>query len=99
MNFGSDGVFVSFNIAISPQAQKYMKSLSKDEARVIKIHVNELKQDPYTPRSQCDVIKVKGKRPPLYRLRIGRHRVEYFIEGDTVYISKMFQRSGDSDYR
>jgi mRNA-degrading endonuclease RelE of RelBE toxin-antitoxin system len=90
---------VSFKIAISPPAQKYMKSLDKGEAMVIKIHVNELRQDPYTPRSQCDILKVKGKMPPLYRLRVGRHRIEYFIEGDTVFISKMFPRSGDSDYR
>jgi mRNA-degrading endonuclease RelE of RelBE toxin-antitoxin system len=90
---------VSFKIAISSQAQKYMKRLNKDEAMVIKSHINELRQDPYTPRSQCDIIKEKGKRPPLYRLRIGRHRAEYFIESNTVFISKMFPRSGDSDYR
>jgi mRNA-degrading endonuclease RelE of RelBE toxin-antitoxin system len=50
-------------------------------------------------RSQCDILMEKGKRPPLYRLRVGSHRIEYFIEGDTIFISKMFQRSGDSDYR
>ena len=88
-----------FKIAISSQAQKYMKSLPKGEARLIKSHVNELRKDPYTPRSQCDILKVKDKLPPLYRLRVGRHRIEYFIEEDTVFISKMFQRSGDSDYR
>jgi mRNA interferase RelE/StbE len=90
---------VAFKIAISPRAQKYMKSLEKDDARVIKSHINELRQDPYTPRPQCDILKVKGKMPPLYRLRIGKHRVEYFIERDTIFISKMFPRSGDSDYR
>lgn len=91
--------FVAFKVAISPMAQKYMKSLDKDDARAIKKHINELRQDPYTPRPQCDIIKEKGKRPPLYRLRVGGHRVEYFIDGDTIFISKMFQRSGDSDYR
>jgi mRNA-degrading endonuclease RelE of RelBE toxin-antitoxin system len=76
-----------------------MKSLDKPDARMIKAHINELRQDPYTPRPQCDIIKEKGKRPPLYRLRVGRHRAEFFIEGDTVFISKMFSRSGDSDYQ
>lgn len=76
-----------------------MKSLDNGKARLIKSHINELRQDPYTPRPQCDILKVKGRMPPLYRLRAGRHRVEYFIEGDTFFISKMFQRSGDSDYR
>jgi len=90
---------VAFKIAISLQARKYMKSLNKDDARMIKDHINELRLDPYTPRPQCDIIREKGKRPPLYRLRVGRHRAEFFIEGDTVFISKMFPRSGDSDYR
>jgi mRNA-degrading endonuclease RelE of RelBE toxin-antitoxin system len=90
---------VAFKIAISIQARKYMKSLNKDDARMIKDHINELRQDPFTPRPQCDIIMEKGKRPPLYRLRVGRHRAEFFIEKDTVFISKMFPRSGDSDYR
>jgi mRNA-degrading endonuclease RelE of RelBE toxin-antitoxin system len=90
---------VAFKAAISLRAQKYMKSLDKDDARMIRDHINELRQDPYTPRPQCDIIKEKGKRPPLYRMRVGKHRVEYFIEGDTIFISNMFSRSGDSDYR
>jgi mRNA interferase RelE/StbE len=90
---------VAFKIAISPRAQKYVKSLDKDDARAIKKHINELRQDPYTPRPQCDIIKEKGKRPPLYRLRVGSHRVEYFIEEDTIFISRVFHRSGGSDYR
>ena len=90
---------MAFRVAISYQARKYMKSLDKDDARMIKSHINELRQDPYTPRPQCDIIREKGKRPPLYRLRVGRHRAEFFIEEDTIFISKMFLRSGDSDYR
>lgn len=76
-----------------------MISLDKPDARKIKAHINELRIDPYTPRSQCDILKEKGRRPPLYRMRVGKYRVEFFIEDDTVFISKMFQRSGDSDYR
>ncbi len=48
---------MAFKIAISLQAQKYMKSLDKDDSRMIKDHINELKRDPFTPRSQCDIIK------------------------------------------
>jgi mRNA-degrading endonuclease RelE of RelBE toxin-antitoxin system len=95
----SRGDYVAFKVAISQWAQKYMKSLDKDDARMIKDHISELRQDPYTPRPQCDILREKGKRPPLYRMRIGRHRAEYFIEEDTVFISKVFPRSGDSDYR
>jgi len=73
--------------------------LDKADARTIKAHINELRIDPYTPRPQCDILKEKGKRPPLYRMRAGRYRIEYFIEEDTIFISKVFPRSGDSDYR
>ena len=90
---------MAFKVAISLQAQKYMKSLGKPDARKIKGHINELRQDPYTPRPQCDILKEKGKRPPLYRMRVGKYRVEFLLEDDTIFISKIFQRSGDSDYR
>ena len=90
---------MAFKVAISSRAQKYMKSLDKNDARMIKDHINKLRQDPYIHRPQCDIIREKGKRPPLYRMRVGKHRIEYFIERDTVFISKMFPRSGDSDYR
>jgi mRNA-degrading endonuclease RelE of RelBE toxin-antitoxin system len=90
---------VAFRIMISPRAQKYLKSLDKREAGMIRESIDELRDDPFTPRPECDIIKEKGKRPPLYRLRVGRHRAEYFIEDDTIFVSRMFLRSGDSDYR
>lgn len=52
---------MDFKIAISRLAQKYMKSLDKDEARSIKGHINELRTNPYTSRPQCDIIKERGK--------------------------------------
>jgi mRNA-degrading endonuclease RelE of RelBE toxin-antitoxin system len=85
---------MGFKIAISPQAQKYLKCLEKDEARIIKGHINGLRTDPYTPRPLCDIIKQRGKRPPIYRLRAGKHRAEYFIEGDTVFISRRGKHPG-----
>lgn len=88
-----------FNAEISPQAKKYFKHLDKQDQRMIRDHITELRRDPYTPRPQCDIIKEKGKRPPLYRMRIGRHRLEYFIEENTIFITSMFPRTGDSDYK
>lgn len=32
-----------------------------------------------------------------YGMRVGKHRFEFFIEEDTVFIFRMIQRSGDSD--
>jgi hypothetical protein len=39
-------------------------------------------------------LKEKGTRQPLYGMRVGKHRVEFFIEEYTIFISRMFQRSG-----
>jgi hypothetical protein len=63
-------MLMEFKVEISPRAQKYLKSLDKGEARIIKGHINELRKDPYTPRSQCDIIKQTGKRPPLAGLEL-----------------------------
>ncbi len=49
-----------------------------------------------------DAIKLKGnKAPPMYKLRAGRHRLEYFIDKDekTITVTNAFHRSGNSDYR
>ena len=37
-----------FEIKIALQVGKHMKSLPKDETRVIKSHIDKLKKDPYT---------------------------------------------------
>ena len=50
-----------------------------------------------------DIVKIEGNlRPPAYRLRIGRWRVEYVVvldEDREVRIGRIFPRSGDSDYK
>jgi mRNA-degrading endonuclease RelE of RelBE toxin-antitoxin system len=37
----------------------------------------------------------------MYRLRVGRHRLEYFIDENEkeITVTDAFLRSGDSDYR
>ena len=61
-----------------------------------------LEENPYKPRPSADIKKVKGNwSPPMYRLRIGKFRVEYFVDDAerSVYIAEIFQRSGRSDYK
>ena len=65
-------------------------------------HVEELKKNPYQRRPLADIKKLGGfKSPAMYRMRIGRQRLEYFIDESekAIYIIKAFPRSGDSDYR
>jgi mRNA-degrading endonuclease RelE of RelBE toxin-antitoxin system len=75
-----------------------------DEREVLNIwsSIAELKKNPYRPRPLVDIIKLRGfKSPPMYRLRVGRHRLEYFVyENDrTITVTNAFLRSGNSDYR
>jgi len=60
--------------ALTSSTRFRCEKLDKDDASMIKDHINELKKDPFTltPRSQCNLLKERRKSPPLYRLKIGR---------------------------
>jgi mRNA-degrading endonuclease RelE of RelBE toxin-antitoxin system len=63
-------------------------------------HLEELKRDPYRPRPLADIVPVAGSKT-VYRLRIGKLRVEYeiFNSENSINISKIFQKKRKSDYR
>lgn len=85
-----------------PKAEKYLVKLNQDTYEQIEEHVEELKKNPYQRRPLADIKKLGSfKSPALYRMRIGRHRLEYFVDESkkAIYITKAFPRSGDSDYR
>lgn len=97
-----DDSHMTYTIIILSKAQKYFDTL--DEQTIFSIWSNaaELKENPYHSRPLADIKKLRGFRsPPMYRLRVGRHRLEYFIdEGNkTITVTNAFRRSGDSDYR
>jgi mRNA-degrading endonuclease RelE of RelBE toxin-antitoxin system len=85
-----------------PKAEKYLVKLDQDTYEQIEEHVEELKKNPYKRRPLADIKKLGGyKSPAMYRMRIGRQRLEYFVDESekAIYITKAFPRSGDSDYR
>jgi mRNA-degrading endonuclease RelE of RelBE toxin-antitoxin system len=85
-----------------PKAEKYMLKQDDETYEQIEEHVEELKKDPYKHRPLADIRKLGGfKSPAMYRMRIGRQRLEYFVDESEkiIYIIKAFPRSGDSDYR
>ena len=84
------------------KAEKYLVKLDQDTYEQIEKHVEELKKDPYKRRPLADIKKLGGfKSPAMYRIRIGRQRLEYFVDESVkvIYITNAFLRSGDSDYR
>ncbi|KYK28734.1 MAG: hypothetical protein AYK19_05415 [Theionarchaea archaeon DG-70-1] len=58
----------------------------------LKEHLSRLIEDPYNSRSGVDIKKLRGKNHDLYRLRVGDHRFEYFVEEDTIWIERAFKR-------
>ena len=84
------------------KAEKYLVGLDDKNYARIKESVAEIKKNPYRPRPKADIIKLDGfSSPPMYRLRVGRHRLEYFVDekDKTITVTDAFLRSSDSDYR
>jgi mRNA-degrading endonuclease RelE of RelBE toxin-antitoxin system len=81
-------------------AKKELEKMDKDKAQKIYDRIGQLKREPFRPRIGMDIDKVAGKqKPPAYRLKIGRIRVKYFVDGQMVVIFKIFmkERKSDSD--
>jgi mRNA-degrading endonuclease RelE of RelBE toxin-antitoxin system len=93
---------MSYIAIFLPKAEKYLVKLDQDTYEQIEEHVEELKKNPDQRRPLADINKLGGfKSPAMYRMRIGRQRLEYFVDEykKVIYITKAFPRSGDSDYR
>lgn len=77
-------------VVIHPRVQKYIES-SGEEDRLIQ-HLKKLSEDPFRSRSGVDIKKLKGKQHDMYRLRVGEHRFEYFVEEGRVWMDEAFRR-------
>jgi len=89
-----------FAIQLSRTAQKALDKLPPGVVKKIFIHLEELKRDPYRPRPMADIVPVAGIET-VYRLRVGKLRVEYevFNSENIIKISRIFPKKRKSDYR
>jgi mRNA-degrading endonuclease RelE of RelBE toxin-antitoxin system len=91
-----------YTIIYLPKAEKYLVDLDDKNYDRIEETVEEIKKNPYRKRPKVDIIKLRGYRsPPMYRLRVGRHRLEYFVDEaeKVIQVVDAFLRTSDSDYR
>jgi mRNA-degrading endonuclease RelE of RelBE toxin-antitoxin system len=91
-----------YAVIFLPKAEKYLVKLGQGSFEQIEEHLEELKKNPFKRRPLADIKKLGGfKSPAMYRMRIGRHRLEYFVDESesVIYVTNAFLRSGDSDYR
>lgn len=89
---------MAFTLQLSRTAQKALDKLPPNAVKKIYVHLEELKRDPYRPRPKADIVPVAGSET-LYRLRIGKLRVEYEVEENIIKLAKIFQKKRKSDYR
>jgi len=89
-----------FKLQFSRTSQKALDKLPSNALIKIFTHLEELQRDPYRPRPLADIVPVAGSKT-VYRLRIGKLRVEYEIFNleNSINISKIFPKKRKSDYR
>jgi len=91
---------MTFTLQLSRTAQKALDKLPSNAVKKIYHHLEEVARDPYRPRSRADIVPVAGSKT-LYRLRVGKLRVEYEVchDENKIKIAKIFQKKRKSDYR
>ena len=78
------------DIKVHPRVRTYI--IESGEKETLVAHLRLLQNDPYHKRAEVDIKKLKGKKHTLYRLRVGIHRFEYFIEEETIWVDRAFKR-------
>jgi mRNA-degrading endonuclease RelE of RelBE toxin-antitoxin system len=69
-------------VRVHPQVKRYLGDSGEKER--LKEGLRKLGVDPFTSRSGAEIKRLKGKFHDLYRLRVGEHRFEYFVEDGVV---------------
>ena len=83
----------SYSIFVSTTVSKEFKALQKIEQERIREKLNELAKDPYNNSNILDTKKLSGTKHTYYRLRVGEYRIIYYLEGETIRIVRVANRS------
>ena len=91
---------MSFSLKMLRPAKKELEKMDQDKAQKIYDHIEQLKIEPFRSRPGMNIDKVAGnQKPPAYGLKIGRIRVEYFVDEQMIVIFNIFMKKRKSDYR
>ena len=82
---------MSFSVFLHPDVEKYLDSLEDNERKRCYETLKNLSDDPFKPRSGCDIKKMSGEEI-FYRLRVGNHRFLYVVKEDEVLVEEAFKR-------
>lgn len=81
-------------------ARKFLDRMHRTERKRIENAMQVLEMDPFTPRSGADIKRLKGTRgrQDLFRLRVGKWRVVYAVEGAVVLVTDVWERGHGYDF-
>jgi mRNA-degrading endonuclease RelE of RelBE toxin-antitoxin system len=79
-----------FQVALTDHAIADLKALHSGLRDQIHSDLESLQKDPFP--SGTRIKRLRNFRPPVYRLRSGDFRVLYWIEGQTVILSRIVDR-------
>lgn len=74
-------------VEYDPSARRDLAKLAPHDANAV---LSAL--DAYAANGVGDVKKLQGRRPAAWRLRVGRHRVLYRIEGSAIVVTAVGDR-------
>ncbi len=78
---------MKYKLSISDLAREQLRQLPKDVRRNIGFRIEALTED-----LTGNVKKLTDKHPPIYRLRVGNHRVLFGLAGDTIEVQRVKDR-------
>ena len=81
-----------YTISFASRALKELEKLPKSVQERINEGIRCLRENPFAPRSGCDIRKLRGYVPPAYALRVGDYRVRYSVDADEVVITGVKHR-------
>jgi len=76
-----------FSVQLTGSAEDDLNQIPIEIRKEILSDVQQLSSAPFPPGNQ--IKKLKGFKPPLYRLRTGDYRIIYRVEAGTVFIMRV----------
>ncbi|MFC2161137.1 type II toxin-antitoxin system RelE/ParE family toxin [Acidobacteriota bacterium] len=80
----------TFNIQLTQSAVDDLNNISEKPKAKIIASIQEISSHPFSDKAH--IKKLKGFKPPLYRIRSGDHRVLYRIQDNIIYIIRVIDR-------
>lgn len=79
-----------FDVQITHSAVEDLDCIPEDQRKKIIAIIKKFSTDPFTP--SANIKRLKGFTPPIYRIRVGDHRILYRVQEKTITIMRVIDR-------